>query len=128
MRTTVPVSAGSPSLRRALLQDEPETLRARLKRLLAGGPKYSRVRGDIEGLRAIAVLWVLFYHLGLPGFSGGFSGVDVFFVISGFLITSQLLAQVRQGSAPKLLPFYANRVRRLVPAATLVLVFTAVAG
>ena len=128
MRTTVPVSAGSPSLRRALLQDEPETLRARLKRLLAGGPKYSRVRGDIEGLRAIAVLWVLFYHLGLPGFSGGFSGVDVFFVISGFLITSQLLVQVRQGSAPKLLPFYANRVRRLVPAATLVLVFTAVAG
>ena len=52
-----------------------------------------RFRGDVEGLRAVAVLLVLFDHLQIPGFPGGFIGVDVFFVISGYLITSLLAAE-----------------------------------
>ena len=128
MRTHVdePASTESVSLRRGI--EDPEMAWARLKRAVGPAPKYSRLRGDIEGLRAIAILLVLAYHLGVPGVSGGFSGVDVFFVISGFLITSQLVSQVRAGQRPSLLKFYANRVRRLVPVATLVLLFTAVTG
>ena len=104
-----------------------ETWWTRVKGALGPAPKYSRVRGDIEGLRAIAVMWVLLYHLGVPGFRGGFSGVDVFFVISGFLITSHLLEGIEQKRL-NLLQFYASRVRRLIPAATLVLLFTVIAG
>ncbi|MGJ6979937.1 acyltransferase family protein [Aestuariimicrobium soli] len=85
-------------------------------------PKYSTVRGDIEGLRAIAVVWVLLYHLGVPGLSGGFAGVDVFFVISGFLITGQLLSMVKRTGRLDLADFWSRRLRRLMPAATLVLV------
>jgi peptidoglycan/LPS O-acetylase OafA/YrhL len=86
------------------------------------------LRGDIEGLRAIAVLMVLLYHAGVPGLSGGFAGVDVFFVISGFLITSQLVSEARRTGTVSLARFYARRARRLLPAASLVLVVTAVAG
>lgn len=91
-------------------------------------PKYSTVRGDIEGLRAIAVVWVLLYHLGVPGVSGGFSGVDVFFVISGFLITGQLLSMVKRTGRLDLADFWSRRLRRLMPAATLVLVTGMLAG
>ncbi|MFK5634337.1 MULTISPECIES: acyltransferase family protein [unclassified Ornithinimicrobium] len=86
------------------------------------------LRGDIEGLRAIAVLMVLAYHLGLPGSSGGFAGVDVFFVISGYLITNQLVREATRDGRVSLPRFYARRARRLLPAATLVLVCTSVAG
>ncbi len=81
----------------------------------------SGYRPEIDGLRAIAVLAVLFYHAGL-GFPGGFLGVDVFFVISGYLITDLLTRSVRRGSF-SLLEFWERRVRRLIPALA-VLTFT----
>jgi peptidoglycan/LPS O-acetylase OafA/YrhL len=72
-------------------------------------------RADIDGLRAVAVLAVLFFHLPVPGFSGGFVGVDVFFVISGFLITGLIKADMAAGRFG-LAHFYSQRVRRLLPA------------
>jgi peptidoglycan/LPS O-acetylase OafA/YrhL len=84
-------------------------------------------RGDIQGLRALAVTSVVFYHAGLPGLSGGFVGVDLFFVISGFLITSLLLAEFDASARISLAGFWARRARRILPASTLVLVVTAVA-
>ena len=80
-------------------------------------------RGDIEGLRAVAVLLVLVDHAGLP-LTGGFVGVDVFFVISGFLITSLLLAEFVETRTVSLRAFYARRARRLLPAAVGVLLVT----
>nr|WP_306239480.1 acyltransferase family protein [Ornithinimicrobium cryptoxanthini] len=91
-------------------------------------PRPSALRGDIEGLRAIAVLMVLAFHVGLPGWSGGFAGVDVFFVISGYLITSQLVREAQRDGRVSLVRFYARRARRLLPAATLVLLATTLAG
>ncbi|MFI5314477.1 MAG: acyltransferase family protein [Myxococcota bacterium] len=72
-------------------------------------------RPDIDGLRAVAVLAVAFCHAGLPGFAGGFVGVDVFFVISGFLITQILVREIDGGSF-SLLRFYERRIRRIFPA------------
>lgn len=84
-------------------------------------------RKDIDGIRAVAVLSVLVFHFGLlPGGKAGFMGVDVFFVISGFLITAIIKGQLEDGSF-RLGAFYANRVRRLAPAlfATLAMTFAA---
>src|ERR1700688_3411487 len=55
-------------------------------------------RPDIEGLRGLAVLIVVAFHCGIPGFSGGFIGVDVFFVLSGYLITGLLVAEIQKAS------------------------------
>lgn len=77
-------------------------------------------RREIDGLRAVAVLPVIFFHAGFPGFSGGFVGVDVFFVISGYLITSILLEDLRNGRF-NLLRFYERRIRRILPALYLVM-------
>lgn len=85
-------------------------------------------RGDIEGLRAIAVLAVLAYHAGVPGLTGGYVGVDVFLVVSGFLITSLLVREARATGSIALGTFWARRVRRLVPASALVVVVTVVAS
>ncbi len=81
-------------------------------------------RPDIEGLRAIAVLLVLLYHAEIPLFGGGFVGVDVFFVLSGFLITSLLLRELGRTGTVSLSNFWARRARRLLPASGLVLVVT----
>lgn len=82
-------------------------------------------RGDIEGLRAIAVGSVLLYHAGLPFLPGGFVGVDVFFVISGFLITTQLVSELGRTGTVSLARFYARRAKRLLPAAGVVLLVSA---
>ena len=74
-----------------------------------------RYRPEIDGLRALAVVPVILYHAGLRAFSGGFVGVDVFFVISGYLITSIILAEKQAGTFT-LLRFYERRARRLLPA------------
>jgi peptidoglycan/LPS O-acetylase OafA/YrhL len=77
---------------------------------------------DIDGLRAISVLAVLAFHAGLPLVSGGFVGVDVFFVISGYLISKLLLVEYAQNGRFSLVDFWARRVRRLAPALLLVTV------
>jgi len=91
-------------------------------------PAPTAFRSDIEGLRALAVLAVLGYHAKVPGFAGGFVGVDVFFVISGFLITGILYSEISRRGAVNLAQFFARRARRLLPASALVLVVTALAG
>ncbi|SEM41823.1 Peptidoglycan/LPS O-acetylase OafA/YrhL, contains acyltransferase and SGNH-hydrolase domains [Roseovarius tolerans] len=73
-------------------------------------------RPEIDGLRAIAVLSVVLYHFGLPGIAGGFVGVDVFFVISGFLIGGILWDDIRETGRIRLARFYLRRIRRLAPA------------
>ncbi|MDA9981287.1 acyltransferase [Gammaproteobacteria bacterium] len=85
-----------------------------------------KYRPDIDGLRAIAVVLVVAYHAGVPPVSGGFVGVDVFFVVSGFLITGLLLGEVKLTGRISILNFLARRVRRLLPMATVVLVGTAI--
>lgn len=70
-------------------------------------------RLDIQGLRGIAVLSVVLYHAKLFGFSGGFIGVDVFFVISGFLITLMLSRELRETGRVRLVAFWGRRARRL---------------
>jgi peptidoglycan/LPS O-acetylase OafA/YrhL len=85
-------------------------------------------RPDIEGLRAVAVILVILAHAGVPWLEGGFIGVDVFFVISGFLITRLLLGEHDARERISLVGFYARRARRILPAATLVIVVTVVAS
>jgi len=87
----------------------------------------AKYRSDIDGLRAIAVLSVLFYHVGLHWCRGGFVGVDVFYVISGYLITSLLAADLERGKF-SLLSFYERRMRRIFPALFTVLFFCAAAS
>jgi len=91
-----------------------------------------KYRGDIDGLRAVAVLSVIWFHYGAPlppwaRLPGGFTGVDVFFVISGFLITQQLYADIRSGRF-SLLSFYDRRVRRILPALLFMLAIVLIAG
>jgi peptidoglycan/LPS O-acetylase OafA/YrhL len=86
-----------------------------------------KFRPDIEGMRAIAIVLVVLGHLGL-GLSGGFVGVDVFFVISGFLITRQLIGEQHKTGRISFAGFYARRVRRILPAATVALVTTLAAS
>ncbi|WP_284209451.1 acyltransferase family protein [Mesorhizobium tianshanense] len=85
-------------------------------------------RPDIEGLRALAVSGVVAFHFGLSDLPGGFTGVDIFFVISGYLITGQLLREIAEDGRLNLWRFYARRARRLLPASLFVIFATLVAG
>src|SRR5580698_6906915 len=79
----------------------------------------------LDGMRACAVLAVMMFHGGIPHMDGGFMGVDAFFVLSGFLITSLLIGEWRQALTVKLGAFWARRARRLLPALLLMLLFVA---
>ena len=82
-------------------------------------------RSDIDGLRAIAVLAVILFHLDIPGFPSGYLGVDIFFVISGYLITSIILKDINNGEF-SIAGFYERRIRRIFPALYPVIFFTVI--
>lgn len=82
----------------------------------------------IDGLRALAVLSVIFFHFGISGFSGGYIGVDIFFVISGFLITRIIVAEIELTGRFGFIKFYQRRIRRLFPALLFVLILTSLAA
>jgi peptidoglycan/LPS O-acetylase OafA/YrhL len=86
-----------------------------------------KYRPEIDGLRALAVLPVVFFHAGWSAFSGGYVGVDIFFVISGYLITTLIFAEIDAG-AFSLLKFYERRIRRIFPALFVVLAASAIAA
>ena len=87
----------------------------------------SKKRSDIQGLRALAVLLVIAYHAGLP-VRGGFIGVDVFFVISGYVITQLLLRELQSTGRINFPRFYLRRFKRLAPALGLVVSVSAIAA
>lgn len=97
---------------------------------LPSGPALPRLehRPHVDGLRGVAVLAVVAYHAGLPWVPGGYVGVDVFFVISGFLITGLLLGEFERRGDISLTGFYERRLRRLAPALFLVLLATLAMG
>jgi peptidoglycan/LPS O-acetylase OafA/YrhL len=86
-----------------------------------------KYRREIDGLRAFAVLPVIFFHAGFKTFSGGYVGVDVFFVISGYLITTIILAELEKGKF-SIIDFYDRRARRILPALFLIMIFSLVFG
>ncbi len=91
-------------------------------------PGDRKFRPDVEGLRAVAILLVVLFHAGVPRITGGFVGVDVFFVLSGFVITGLLLREHAASGKTRLLAFYGRRSRRILPAATLVIMLTILAS
>ncbi|WP_341923762.1 acyltransferase family protein [Nocardioides psychrotolerans] len=91
-------------------------------------PRKQGFRQDVQGLRAVAVLTVLAAHAGVAFLPGGYVGVDVFFVISGFLITQLLVTEASRSGRVSLSGFYARRARRILPAASVVLVATVAAS
>src|SRR5580698_6326674 len=97
---------------------EPDSESARDEAGTAPGDR--AFRPDVEGLRAVAILTVILYHAHVFPFTGGYIGVDVFFVISGFVITGVLLRERSATGRTSILDFYARRFRRILPAATLV--------
>lgn len=106
----------------------PSTTPAEVPAIPAGGttapPGHHSLRLDIQGLRAVAVALVVLCHAGVPQISGGYVGVDVFFVISGFLITSLLLRELATTGRVSIRTFYARRALRLLPASSLVIAVT----
>lgn len=94
----------------------------------AGRRRSDGFRADVQALRALAVTLVVLNHLWPTRLTGGYVGVDVFFVISGFLISSHLIREITATGRVRLTRFYARRIRRLLPAAFTVLVFIVVAA
>jgi peptidoglycan/LPS O-acetylase OafA/YrhL len=84
-----------------------------------------RYRADVDGLRAVAVLPVLLFHAGVAGFEGGFVGVDIFFVISGYVITLRLQSDLDQGKF-SIIDFYERRIRRIFPALFFLIALTTI--
>ncbi|MDR3410361.1 MAG: acyltransferase [Formivibrio sp.] len=93
----------------------------------AGQVTSMNFREDINGLRAIAVVAVVLFHFGVIGFQGGFVGVDVFFVISGFLMTYQIIGKM-ENETFSIFHFYAGRARRIVPALLVLCVVLIIVG
>ncbi len=91
-------------------------------------PNHIKYRGDIDGLRALAVLSVIIFHINSKLIPGGFLGVDIFFVISGYLITLILIKEVKQTNKINIVNFYKRRIKRIVPALLFVLIFTFLAA
>ena len=91
-----------------------------------GGKTETRLayRPVLDGVRGLAVVLVVCYHLELPGFHAGFVGVDIFFVLSGFLITSLLIREYDVRGSVSLPRFWARRARRLLPALLVVVLLT----
>jgi peptidoglycan/LPS O-acetylase OafA/YrhL len=113
--------SGAPSI------DTPTTSLIRDSEAVLMEPAAQRYRIDIDYLRALAVLAVIGFHFGVPGFSGGFVGVDVFFVISGYLIGSHVVAEVRAGTF-SFARFYERRIRRILPALYAMLAIVGIIG
>jgi peptidoglycan/LPS O-acetylase OafA/YrhL/glycosyltransferase involved in cell wall biosynthesis len=124
--THLPGPAGSSRIPRQRRPEEFSGPPAAAPEDSAGQPRLRAFRPDIQGLRAIAVSLVVLYHAHVPGIRGGYVGVDVFFVISGFLITGGLLRQLERAGRISFRKFYAGRVRRLALPAALVVVVTLV--
>lgn len=117
-----------PSADRDLASPDPEVFRPVLHEPADRSPEHaepSRFLPHVQGLRAIAVLAVVLYHFWPARFPGGYVGVDVFFVISGFLITAHLMRELTATGTVRLGQFWARRARRLLPASLLVLLFCA---
>jgi peptidoglycan/LPS O-acetylase OafA/YrhL len=91
-------------------------------------PPRAAFRPDIEGLRGVAVLLVVLYHVGIPWVPGGYVGVDVFFVLSGYLISGLVIREVESTGRLNVAAFYGRRARRLLPASVLVVLTTLLAG
>jgi peptidoglycan/LPS O-acetylase OafA/YrhL len=98
-----------------------DTVTSRAEPITAHGYRLG-YRPDIEGLRAVAIALVVAAHAGVPGLQGGFVGVDVFFVLSGYLITGLLAQEIHASGRVRLLDFYARRLRRLLPALLVMLI------
>ena len=94
---------------------------------LNGAASQSGYRSDIDGLRAVSVILVVLFHLSAGLVPGGFVGVDVFFVISGYLITGLIIKALREDRF-SLVDFYVRRIRRIAPALFVVVAATIAAG
>lgn len=97
-----------------------------VQEMLAATPK--RYRPELDGIRALSILLVVAFHARVPGFEGGYVGVDVFFVLSGYLITGLLISEFATTGRISVSQFYAKRIRRLLPMAALVLLSTLAVG
>src|SRR4051794_30694979 len=118
----MPVAVATPRARG--VDARPTTDRSGTAQARRARPRRTK-RGDIEGLRALAVSMVLLYHAGVSRVSGGFAGVDVFFVISGFLITGLIVREVESTGRLSLTVFWSRRAKRLLPATAVVLLTVA---
>ena len=87
-----------------------------------------KYRPEIDGLRALAVLPVILFHSGFEWFSGGFVGVDIFFVISGYVVSGMLLAELTSTGKLDMYKFYGRRFKRLLPNASYVMLFVLLTG